>query len=198
MNGNAMRNTLAIVLTATGIATGAQLGMAGAAQAMGDRTPVPEERPGWVRPGDTLAGERTGQAGAAPEAPDLPQAEAGAPQVFFGPEGQPSDWHWRARPIVVFADTPQDPAYLRQMRLLEAGVPALVEREVIVVVDTDPAANTAWRRVLRPEGFSLILIDKDGTVMLRKPAPWDMREISRAIDRFPQRRQELRRGEASP
>lgn len=189
-----MRNTLAIVLMAIGVAAAAQFGMAGAAQAMGDRTPAPEERPGWVRPGDVLAGQRA----EAPETPALPQPEGDAPQVFFGPEGQPSDWRWKARLVVVFADTPQDPAYLRQMRALEAGVPALTDREAIVVVDTDPAANGAWRRALRPEGFSLILIDMDGTVMLRKPAPWDMREISRAIDRFPQRRQELRRSEPLP
>lgn len=196
MNGNAIRNTLALVLMAVGAVAGA-----GAAQAMGDRTPTAEERPGWVRPGDVLADQRAGQADSVPEeapAQALPQAEGDAPQVFFGPEGEPADWRWKARLVVVFADTPQDPAYLRQMRALEAGVPALVEREVVVVVDTDPAANGAWRRALRPEGFSLILIDMDGTVMLRKPAPWDMREISRAIDRFPQRRQELRRNGLMP
>lgn len=194
MNWNAMRNTLAIVLTAIGMTGALQLGAAGAALAMGDRPPPVDERPGWVRPGDVLAGQRAEPA----ETPALPQAEGDAPQVFFGPEGQPSDWHWRARLVVVFADTPQDPAYLRQMRALEVGVPALIDRDAVVVTDTDPAANSAWRRALRPEGFSLILIDKDGTVMLRKPAPWDMREISRAIDRFPQRRQELRRSGPTP
>lgn len=195
MNGKAIRNTLALVLVAMGVVAGV-----GPVQAMGDRTPTAEERPGWVRPGDVLADQRAGQGESPPEAPAqaLPQPEGGAPQVFFGPEGAPADWRWKARLVVVFADTAQDPAYLRQMRALEAGVPALVEREVVVVVDTDPAAHGAWRRVLRPEGFSLILIDMDGTVMLRKPAPWDMREISRAIDRFPQRRQELRRDGLMP
>lgn len=199
MNANAIRNRLALVLMAMGA-------MAGGAQAMGDRPPRVEERPGWVRPGDVLADQRAGQAGAGAgieaeagaQAPDLPQAEGGGPQVFFGPQGEPGDWHWKARLVVVFADTAQDPAYLRQMRALEAGVPALIEREAVVVVDTDPAADSAWRRVLRPEGFALVLIDKDGTVMLRKPVPWDMREISRAIDRFPQRRQELGRNGLMP
>src|SRR5699024_1546438 len=96
--------------------------------------------------------------------------------------------------VVVFANTPQDPAFVEQVNALERGTDALIDRDTVVIVDPDPEAESDWRRALRPEGFSLVLIDKDGTVMLRKPVPWDMREISRAIDRFPQRRQELRGG----
>jgi hypothetical protein len=35
-------------------------------------------------------------------------------------------------------------------------------------------------------------MDKDGEVELRKPAPWDVREITRTIDKMPSRQQELR------
>ena len=38
----------------------------------------------------------------------------------------------------------------------------------------------------------LALIDKDGGVKLRKPFPWDVREITRSIDKMPLRQQELR------
>jgi hypothetical protein len=38
----------------------------------------------------------------------------------------------------------------------------------------------------------LILIGKDGQVYLRKPLPWNVREISRSIDKLPQRQQEVR------
>ena len=38
-------------------------------------------------------------------------------------------------------------------------------------------------------------MDKDGQVKLRKPFPWDVREISRAIDKFPLRRQEIGRAD---
>jgi hypothetical protein len=44
---------------------------------------------------------------------------------------------------------------------------------------------------LRPRGFSLVLMDKDGEVKRRNPAPWGVREITHAIDRFPLRRQEM-------
>jgi hypothetical protein len=37
-----------------------------------------------------------------------------------------------------------------------------------------------------------VLIDKDGEAKLRKPLPWDVREITHAIDKFPLRRQEMR------
>ncbi|MDR5652287.1 DUF4174 domain-containing protein [Ruixingdingia sedimenti] len=100
-------------------------------------------------------------------------------------------FHWISRPIVVFADSPQDPLFLQQMKLLAADPAGLIERDVVVIVDTDPAARTPVRQALRPRGFSLVLMDKDGKAMLRKPLPWDAREITRAIDKFPLRRQEM-------
>ena len=38
----------------------------------------------------------------------------------------------------------------------------------------------------------MVLLDKDGAVKLRKPLPWQVREIVRAIDKFPLRQQEIR------
>jgi hypothetical protein len=95
------------------------------------------------------------------------------------------------RPIVVFADSPDQPQFIQQMRLLAANPAVLEERDVVVIIDTDPAARSAVRMRLRPRGFSLVLMEKDGTVALRKPAPWDLREIAAAIDKFPLRRQEM-------
>lgn len=98
---------------------------------------------------------------------------------------------WRARPVVIFADSPNDPAFRQQMDLLSAHADDLAERDVIIVVDTDPAAESELRTRLRPRGFSLVLIGKDGEVELRKPAPWSVREISRSIDKMPVRQQEV-------
>ena len=99
---------------------------------------------------------------------------------------------WRARPIVVFADTPADPAFRQQMAYLAEESAALAERDVVVIADTDPAARSALRRKLRPRGFMLALIGKDGGVKLRKPFPWDVRELTRTIDKMPMRQQEVR------
>ena len=54
----------------------------------------------------------------------------------------------------------------------------------LVIVFSDSAAD--------PRGFMLMLVGKDGQVYLRKPLPWSVREISRSIDKLPQRQQEIR------
>lgn len=99
---------------------------------------------------------------------------------------------WEKRPIVVFADSPNDPNFGLQMEFLEDQVEALAERDVIVLTDTDPTALGPLREKLRPRGFMMVLIGKDGGVKLRKPFPWDVREISRTIDKMPMRQREIR------
>ena len=49
------------------------------------------------------------------------------------------------------------------------------------------------RKKLRPHGFAFVLIGKDGQVKLRKPSPWNIREIARVIDKMPIRQQEIAR-----
>jgi Domain of unknown function (DUF4174) len=95
------------------------------------------------------------------------------------------------RAVIVFADSPQDPNFVRQMELLALDQGELALRDTLVIVDTDPAAMTAVRTTFRPRGFSLVLMEKDGTAVLRKPLPWDLREITHAIDKSPLRRQEV-------
>ena len=68
----------------------------------------------------------------------------------------------------------------------------------VIITDSDPGANSAWRQQLHPRGFSLVIIDKDGQVKQRRPLPWDVREISRAIDKLPLRRQEIGRAGLLP
>ena len=101
------------------------------------------------------------------------------------------DLRWAARPVVVFADSPNDPRFLQQLDLFLDRPDALAERDVIVLIDTDPTARGEWRMQLRPRGFMLVIMGKDGEVELRKPAPWDVREITRSIDKMPLRQQEI-------
>ena len=63
---------------------------------------------------------------------------------------------------------------------------------MVVLTDTNPAARSALRQELRPRGFMLVLIGKDGNPYLRKPFPWDVRTISASIDKMPLRQQEIR------
>lgn len=107
-----------------------------------------------------------------------------------------NDFLWLKRPLVVFADTPADPRYVEQMGYLIDRLNVLDARDVVIVTDTDPAARSDLRQKLRPRGFGLVLIGKDGVIYLRKPAPWEVREITRSIDKLPVRQQELRDGRA--
>jgi hypothetical protein len=103
-----------------------------------------------------------------------------------------NDFLWVARPVVVFADTPADPRFIEQMMLLEARINELAVRDVVVIIDTDPEARSELRQTLRPRGFMMAIVGKDGGVKLRKPSPWDVRSITRQIDKMPLRQEEIR------
>lgn len=117
-----------------------------------------------------------------------------AEDVLFVPADMPdlSEFRWKKRPVLVFADSTEDPAFIEQMALLEARKDELRERDVIVLTDTDPAARSPLRLLMRPRGFMLVLVGKDGGNKLRKPFPWSVREISRSIDKMPMRQREIR------
>ncbi len=105
-----------------------------------------------------------------------------------------SEFRWKKRPVLVFADSEDDPAFIEQMDLLRAQQDELETRDVVILTDTDPAARQALRLRMRPRGFMLVLVGKDGDIKLRKPFPWDVREISRSIDKMPMRQREIREG----
>jgi hypothetical protein len=111
-----------------------------------------------------------------------PEAEAAQPAL--------EDLLWVARPLVVFADSPEDPRFIQQLALLDERLAELAERDVVVLTDTDPAARGPLRQALRPRGFGVVLIDKDGVVAQRHPTPVTARELINLIDRMPSRRQE--------
>ncbi len=98
---------------------------------------------------------------------------------------------WVARIVAVVADTPNDPAFIRQMRDVESRAAFLLERDVVVITDSDRRSDSELRRRLRPRGFMLAIIEKDGSITQRRPSPRDVREIAAIIDRFPLRRQEI-------
>ena len=102
-------------------------------------------------------------------------------------------FEWAQRPIVIFANSDKDPNFISQIEFLSQDIKALKERDIVVLVDTNPSIPSALRKKLRPHGFAFILIGKDGQVKLRKPSPWNIREIARVIDKMPIRQQEITR-----
>ncbi len=123
-------------------------------------------------------------------------ADGAAPdeEAYIRPAGDTdlNTFLWTKRPIVVFADTPADPRFQQQVEMLAEGEELLRERDVVVLTDTDPSARSPARMQLRPRGFTMVFVDKDGVVKLRKPTPWSAREISRSIDKTPLREREVR------
>ena len=99
---------------------------------------------------------------------------------------------WVARPIVVFADSPRDPRVLSQLQAFEEQTDELLERDVVILIDTDPDGGSELRTRFRPRSdFMAVLMGKDGEVKYRKPRPVTVRELMRLIDRMPMRRQEM-------
>lgn len=111
---------------------------------------------------------------------------------YDGAEITLDQFTWQSRPIIVFADSELDPAFRQQMEFLREGAEDLMRRDVVVVTDTDPAGRSEVRSKLRPHGFMLVVIGKNGQIALRKPRPWTVREITRIIDNMPIRQQEVR------
>lgn len=149
--------------------------------------------------GTSLAAQEAAAAETAPDPvtevvnePVAEAADAPALPIVDSADVTLDDFLWVKRPIVVFADAAADPRFVEQMRFLESDIEELLLRDVVVMTDTDRKSGSALRKKLRPRGFMLALIDKDGEVKLRKPAPWTVREITRSIDKWPTRQQEIR------
>lgn len=144
--------------------------------------------------GSSLPRDQTSETAPLPRDP-IPPAPGLQLDIRTANDAAPGDFLWAKRPLVIFAATSDDPAFVEQMRMLNARPQDLIERDVVVITDTDPRGGSDWRDALHPApGFSLVLLDKDGQVKLRRPMPRDVREISRTIDKFPLRRQEIGRG----
>lgn len=125
--------------------------------------------------------------------PETANPELPPPDEIFRPAGDTEldEFLWAFRALVVFANGSDDPRYLQQIDLLRDGEELLADREVVVLSDTDPAARLPIRLALRPRDFQVVLVDKDGVIMLRKPFPSTVREITRSIDRTPLRLREV-------
>ncbi|MFS4438128.1 DUF4174 domain-containing protein [Paracoccaceae bacterium GXU_MW_L88] len=104
-------------------------------------------------------------------------------------------FRWEARPIVVMADAPDDPAFEEQLAKLSAASDEVAERDILIVIDSDPSVGTALRGRLEARGFGVYLIGKDGGLKFSSETPVEMAEFNRIIDSMPMRAQEMRAAE---
>ena len=102
-----------------------------------------------------------------------------------------TQYRWHNRPLVIFAPSKTDPAYITQMSMLEKQQAELAERDIIVLIDTSPTANGTLRKQLNPKGFEVVLVGKDGGMKLRETTPLDTEVLLSTIDKMPMRQARL-------
>lgn len=100
-------------------------------------------------------------------------------------------YRWHKRPLVIFAPSATDPAYIQQMTMLEKHKAELAEREIIVLSDTSPNHNGILRKQLNPKGFEVVLVGKDGGMKLRETTPLSSEVLLSTIDKMPMRQARL-------
>ncbi len=114
---------------------------------------------------------------------------------------------WSDRVILLFAPSPEQTAYQRQRQLLDEARAGVADRDLVIYrlfedSGVDPrgkslpeASVRSLRRIYQPsdDGFTFILIGKDGTEKLRETALVSMEQLFGLIDRMPMRREEMRR-----
>lgn len=115
------------------------------------------------------------------------------------------DYYWKNRPLLLFADSPDTPAYRTVRKALDSQSEQIVDRDMVVIeifetglvrVDTRPLpdenADKLRQRYEVPEGIlTAILIGKDGGLKLRQTGSIDLAQIFALIDTMPMRQREM-------
>jgi hypothetical protein len=130
-----------------------------------------------------------------------------SPQTSATPTGIVSLTRLRdtARPLLIFAPTPNDPQLQIQLRRLHQSAAAIADRDIAVIAIpwnspsptaanlTDQDALAARRRFhIAPSDFTVILLGKDGGEKLRSSKPLTLDKLTSTIDAMPMRQDELR------
>lgn len=112
---------------------------------------------------------------------------------------------WKNRVLLLFSGQAENPLLRRQAALLLADEGALAERDLVVATVTGDRIATIFGPPLegetavglrarlsidRAEGFTTVLIGKDGGTKWRAEKPTPLADINAVIDAMPMRRSE--------
>lgn len=122
----------------------------------------------------------------------LPALAAALPQAGQGAEKTLASLKWKARPVVVLSDRRDDPRIAKQLSSLDAAKPALAERDIQLLEETEPDGALHRQLGAAKRGFSVVLVGKDGGVKRVWRDLVDPRRIFEAIDQMPMRREEMK------
>ena len=115
------------------------------------------------------------------------------------------DYRWQRRPLLVFAPTENDPRLVETMRRIEASRCDFADRDMVLgrvvtdststldgdVVDAEQAQRLRSAFGVGANGFSVVLIGKDGGEKLRVNDVPDLAAIYAVIDGMPMRGSEM-------
>ncbi len=135
--------------------------------------------------------------------PQLPEDADPAAYTFV--EAPYGGERLKTRPIMVYADSPQNPDAMEQLAMLGSDPAPLEDREVIIVEVYGSGVSRYRGQPLAPESarswhdryragrwpFEVVLVGKDGGVKMRRPRAVSVEELSEIIDELPERRREV-------
>ncbi|WP_158810214.1 DUF4174 domain-containing protein [Beijerinckia sp. L45] len=99
---------------------------------------------------------------------------------------------WKARPVVVLGDGPDDARFKQQVVALDAKARLLADYEIKVVAVPEPDAALRRKLGVGPKGFAVVLVGKDGGVKETWREPVAPAKIFALIDTMPMRADEVR------
>ncbi len=111
--------------------------------------------------------------------------------VFTMMDALPSD----KRYVMLFTDRPDNPLFLQQQKALLAKQNDLTERDLVLKTYLFSAKTAAVfeKYNLKKDGFTMLLIGKDGGVKLTSTTFKKPEELFALIDGMPMRQSEMRR-----
>lgn len=120
------------------------------------------------------------------------------------------------RPLLVFSPSPVDARLRRQTKLLDADADDMMDRFVLytpiapspkridlpldapyTVLGSQQMQFIRTRFHIPQDRFTVLLLEENGTVMLRSPAPVNPYRLNALIDQLPTRQEEMQRPHAN-
>lgn len=108
---------------------------------------------------------------------------------------------WKKRVLLLFAPDTNDASFVEQKSIISKNAPGIRERDLVVMElvvggREERSRQALLRKFKVPEqGYTLILLGKDGQEKFRSQQPVPMRQVFEIIDQMPMRRQEMRKQE---
>ena len=100
-------------------------------------------------------------------------------------------YRWKNRVVVLSAPNASDATLAKQQALLQSDPSGLSNRDLVIVELLGNRRDKARKDLRLSEGFSAVLVGKDGGVKLRSNDPITLTELYGLVDAMPMRQREM-------